>query len=345
MPVDWGLHMSPEPDAPLDVSLGVSELLPPLVVSCAAQPAYQSPDLTPDHLAVLSRLTGLYLTDRGVVLTAGASQGLLAAHLFAMRNLPARPQKIVTFAPHYPGYRALSDLLGLPLVCLPISLSEEPDELAREIAGHGGAIWLVNSPHNPTGSELGPDVLGDMAARVARAGGQLIWDAAYLGVTNRPGPIAAIPPDLIVVGSFSKLFGMAGERIGFVTGPAQDLPGLARAQWGLALNAPASGVSMVQARLETLTDSHMRASHQAIAANRIEIQQALVAYGATSLARNGPFFWCPPFAGSTPLINRLAQKNIAVAPGGPFGAEETAFRINLMVARHKTQELVRRLAQ
>ncbi len=78
-------------------------------------------------------------------------------------------------------------------------------------------LVLVN-PNNPTGHLWTVEQLQDLAHRLARRGGWLIVDEAFMDVTPQASVVgfAGQWPNLIVLRSLGKFFGLAGARVGFV---------------------------------------------------------------------------------------------------------------------------------
>lgn len=89
-------------------------------------------------------------------------------------------------------------------------------------------VLVVVNPNNPTGRLVSPERLLDWHARLARRGGWLVVDEAFMDNT----PEHSIARDtwrngLIVLRSFGKFFGLAGVRLGFVLAERQLLQLLA----------------------------------------------------------------------------------------------------------------------
>ena len=87
-------------------------------------------------------------------------------------------------------------------------------------------LVLVN-PNNPTGRLLSPETLLGWHERLARHGGWLLVDEAFMDNTPAQS-IAAFSQreGLIVLRSFGKFFGLAGVRLGFVLAEAPLLRAL-----------------------------------------------------------------------------------------------------------------------
>ncbi|MDD2055861.1 threonine-phosphate decarboxylase CobD [Pseudomonas sp. GD03860] len=78
-------------------------------------------------------------------------------------------------------------------------------------------VLVVVNPNNPTGRRLPAEQLLAWHARLARRGGWLLVDEAFMDNTPQHSIGAhAGRPGLIVLRSFGKFFGLAGVRLGFV---------------------------------------------------------------------------------------------------------------------------------
>jgi cobalamin biosynthetic protein CobC len=84
----------------------------------------------------------------------------------------------------------------------------------------GGTILLAN-PANPDGRLIPAGDLVEIAAALARSGGWLVIDEAFIDA--HPGgsilPLLAEEAPVIILRSFGKFFGLAGVRLGFAVAP------------------------------------------------------------------------------------------------------------------------------
>ncbi|MDF0729978.1 threonine-phosphate decarboxylase CobD [Pseudomonas entomophila] len=116
------------------------------------------------------------------------------------------------------------------------ALVELADAQVEDALDSLDALVLVN-PNNPTGRRVPRERLLDWHARLARRGGWLVVDEAFMD--NTPGHSvldAAGRPGLIVLRSFGKFFGLAGVRLGFVMAEGGVLQRLddALGPWGVS---------------------------------------------------------------------------------------------------------------
>ena len=112
--------------------------------------------------------------------------------------------------------------LGVPVRKVPLTADHRHDVKAMVAADPAAGLFYVCSPNNPTGT-LTP--LADIAWLVKNkpAGAKVLVDEAYIHFSGSPSATALLAEsqDVIVLRTFSKLFGMAGMRMGYaMTHPA-----------------------------------------------------------------------------------------------------------------------------
>ncbi|RXZ35696.1 pyridoxal phosphate-dependent class II aminotransferase [Sphingomonas desiccabilis] len=211
------------PDAPrpwLDLSTGINpdawEAPSASTIDLRALPSAQA-------LARLEATAGTAFGARHLPVAAlpGTELGL---RLLGRLGLP-RPYRHVA-----PGYRTHA-------AALPGSTAISPDRIDEV----GGGTLLLANPNNPDGRLVPPDRLLDLARRLGRAGGVLLIDEAFADAAPEASVLPRLAPEdrVLVFRSFGKFFGLAGLRLGFVSGAA-DLIGEMREQLGSwPVSAPA----------------------------------------------------------------------------------------------------------
>ena len=163
--------------------------------------------------------------DDGLEATAAAYYGnsrllALPGSQAAIQGLPAlfRPVAIGCLAPLYEEHPQAWEKAGFRLRRLPT--------LPRLLAAMTPMVLLCN-PNNPTALALPRNVLIDAAEQLQRRGGWLIVDEAFgdpepeNSLTPLAGSDAA--PNLLVLRSLGKFFGLAGARVGFLFGAEDKL--------------------------------------------------------------------------------------------------------------------------
>src|SRR5438876_4510950 len=130
--------------------------------------------------------------------------------------------------------------------------------------------WLSN-PNNPTGELLPFDYVETLARATA---GILVLDEAYYEMSGITGlPLIDRMPNVVVVRTLSKAFGLAGARVGYALAGAAISDALRRVR-------PPGSISVVSAALgaQALSDiAGMRQRVQQVKAERTRLRRGLQA--------------------------------------------------------------------
>jgi histidinol-phosphate aminotransferase len=122
---------------------------------------------------------------------------------------------LVTADPSYEQAWRTSQWLGVPLQRVPLTADHRHDVRAMLAADPKAGLYYICSPNNPTGT-LTP--LADIVwlAENKPKDAVLVVDEAYIHFADTPSAagLAASRDDVIVLRTFSKMFGMAGMRLG-----------------------------------------------------------------------------------------------------------------------------------
>ena len=106
---------------------------------------------------------------------------------------------------------------------------------------------LLCNPNNPTGDRHPHDIVVDAARQLKKRGGWLIIDEAFMDPTPEDSltPLAGTDeaPNLIVLRSIGKFFGLAGARVGFVFAAPDILARMNEAMGPWTVSGPAREVA------------------------------------------------------------------------------------------------------
>ena len=196
-----------------------------------------------------------------VVVGCGSSQVLDA--LVSVAVGPERP--FVTAAPTFELPAARARALGAPVIEVPVDAALRLDLDAMAARASGAGLVYVCNPNNPTGTlhdGAAIERFVDAVARRAPAATVLV-DEAYHEYVESPAHVSAVAlardnPRVVVVRTFSKIFGMAGLRVGYAIGRPEALRPLAQYLDGFSLS-----VLSVSAALEALADRGHAAEQRA----------------------------------------------------------------------------------
>ncbi|CAA9516553.1 MAG: Aspartate aminotransferase [uncultured Solirubrobacteraceae bacterium] len=316
----------------IDLGRGNPDLPPPAhaiaalheAASGAAAHGYPPFQGTP---ALREALAARYREDHGVTLdpetevavVPGTKTGIMLAVLATV----AAGETVLLPDPGYPDYRSAVALAGAREAALPLLADAgwQPDFDAAPDA----ALTVLNYPSNPCAVCAADGTLEAAVERVAARGGWLLNDFAYgfLAFDGRRARSLLAVPGAREVGvelwSASKVYGMAGWRIGFLVGNP-ELVGRVRT---LVDHTTAGVFGAVQEGLRAALSSDQRDVAERVAtyaSRRERVVTALRAAGTQIAAPEGSFFawWRPPIGLTAERL--LAEQRLSVAPGEGFGA-------------------------
>lgn len=150
--------------------------------------------------------------------------------------------------------------------------------LPRALAAATPYVLLCN-PNNPTADRHPHDIALDAAHQLKKRGGWLIVDEAFMDPTPEHSltPLAgtAEAPNLIVLRSIGKFFGLAGARVGFVFAAADLRERMQEAMGPWTISGPAREV----ARLALLDTTWQNAARNRLLAAGERLHQLLSPLG------------------------------------------------------------------
>lgn len=123
--------------------------------------------------------------------------------------------KALTFYPTYGMYQVSSAINDVQLIRVPLdeNFRIKPDDAIRYFTDKSLKLILICSPNNPSGNKMGRD---DLEKILREFRGIVLLDEAYIDFSNEPSFARELNdfPNLIVMQTFSKAWGMASVRVG-----------------------------------------------------------------------------------------------------------------------------------
>lgn len=144
-----------------------------------------------------------------IVVGSGSDELL---HLVCLMTLHSGDE-IITLEPTFSMYAIYAEQCGAQIIALPRDEHFDivPETLLRAVGPRTKLIFLC-SPNSPTGNAL-PDGL---LKQVLALGKMVIVDEAYIEFGGETAiPLLQSWPNLLILRTFSKFFGLAGLRIGY----------------------------------------------------------------------------------------------------------------------------------
>jgi len=170
-----------------------------------------SDNLTDELVSTFAQQEGLN-PDR-IYCTAGSTPPLFMSVLAF-----TSPQKsYVTADPCFESGMMMASTSGARVVKVPLTKTHAHDVKAMLAAGPDAGVFYVCNPNNPTGTLTPHSDIEYLAANKPKDSIVLV-DEAYIHLTETPSALDLVKAgkDVILLRTFSKVYGMAGLRCGFV---------------------------------------------------------------------------------------------------------------------------------
>ncbi|VAW47072.1 Histidinol-phosphate aminotransferase, partial [hydrothermal vent metagenome] len=166
--------------------------------------------------------------------------------------------------------------------------------------------WLIlTRPNNPTGEYLSAEVLVDLIQAAAAKGAWVFLDEAYVEFANENDPIDyKVYSNLITLRTFSKAFGLAGARIGYIFGQPELIAEFRK----LAMPFNVSRANLQLATAAWQARDEIKAYCETIAANRDQVAQLLIANDLAPCPSRGNFLLFETTAEKKVLFERVMAK-------------------------------------
>jgi histidinol-phosphate aminotransferase len=199
------------------------------------------------------------------------------------------------------------------------------DALAAAVTERTRLVFVCN-PNNPTGTAVGRAELERFLDRVP--GNVLIaLDEAYyeyLRMTPGDHPdgveLARNRPNVVVLRTFSKAYGLAGLRVGYAVGAPEVIAALLKVHIPFSVSrvAQAAAIASLEARHELLDRT------EAVIAERDRMRTALLAAGYRVLVSESNFLWITLDAATTEFAEASAAAGVLIRPFAGEGVRVTA---------------------
>lgn len=257
---------------------------------------------------------------RGVIITAGATEGILSSVL----GLVDAGDEVIVIEPFFDSYVPNIIMADATPVCVPLHAPDwtfDAQELRAAFNEKTRAI-ILNTPHNPTGRVFTRQELTLIAELCLEHDVLVIADEVYEHLTFDNAqhiPIATLPgmfERTVTVSSAGKLFSATGWKIGWVYGHPDLIEGVARAHQFVtfAVNHPAQEAV---AYALTLPDSYYRDFQALYTSKRRLLLNALETSGLSATAPEGTYFvmadYTAIFQGTSLECTHYLIKEIGVA--------------------------------
>jgi len=251
--------------------------------------ANRYPEFLPQRLPILIG-NRVGVPDDRVVVGAGAT----GVAMQIIQSVLSPGDRMVFGSPTFDGFPIMADIAGVTPVPIALDDSGRQDlpAMAAAIDERTGLVIVVR-PHNPTGTLIPADQLAAFL-RVVPRHVVVIVDEAYIEFVAEDDVLDAVRmiamfPNVLVLRTFSKAFGLAGLRIGYAFGSKDLVDRVKRRQLPFGMNAAA--VAAVAASYAA--ESEMCARVQEITHEREALRNALLRLGNRIPDSHANFLYLP----------------------------------------------------
>ncbi len=250
-----------------------------------------------------------------IILGGGSTELIDHSARIALRPGDCGVTSTGTFPLYYIAIRATgARLLQVPLRDYAFDL----DAIARSLPPEAKLIFLAN-PNNPTGTMFTARAFDDFLTRVPQHV-LVVLDEAYCDYVDHPDYSCSIDVvrrgrNLIVLRTFSKVYGLAGLRIGYGIGPAGLLAEINK------IRGPfnTSGIAQAAALAALQDAKHVRRSVKSNRAGLAQLTRGLQKLGIRSVPSFANFLFVEFGYDVEPLGGELMKRGVIVRTMGWMG--------------------------
>jgi histidinol-phosphate aminotransferase len=285
-------------------------------IAAAAGAMNRYPD--PDATLLRRRIAERHDTDPARVAVGNGSCELLLAAADAL----CEPGAEILYAwPAFSMYPYLPALTGAREIRVPLAEGDFHDleAMANEVTA-ATQLVLVCNPNNPTGTHR---PVSEVAAFCAGLPPHVtvVLDEAYVEFQTHDDPDATVDlladlPNLVVLRTFSKAYGLAGLRVGYALGSPKFRAAVDAVRQPFSVNAlaQAAGAEAI------LHQDDVARRVEGTIAERLRVEEGLRELGLETADTHANFSWIDlGDAEEAEVVAALAERQIAVRPGAPLG--------------------------
>ncbi|MFS0853575.1 histidinol-phosphate transaminase [Microbacterium sp. 179-I 3D4 NHS] len=294
-------------------------------------PINRYPDATAARLR--ARLGARYGVSADEVHVAAGSVSILHQLILATASVA---DEVVFAWRSFEAYPSLPLVAGATGVQVPLTSDarHDLDAMADAVTDRTRAI-IVCTPNNPTGPIITSD---EFAAFVERVPSDIliILDEAYAEFVSAPDAVDGLAeriferhPNVVVLRTFSKAYGLAGLRVGYAIGHEKVLD--AARTTGVPLSVTSAAENAAMASLDAETELLERVAE--IVERRTRLRDGLRAQGWDVPDAQGNFVWLPTGDRTDEIAAAFVAGDIVVRPFSGDG-------IRISVGEHESVDKV-----
>ena len=230
--------------------------------------------------------------------------------------------EIVCGWPSFPSYAIDAVKLGAVARKIPLQDKRYDLDAMLEAVGPKTKLVYVCHPNNPTGTMNTRVELDDYFDRVPEHV-LTVLDQAYAEYIDDPDYADGIETYVkagrraVVLRTFSKIYGLAGLRVGYAVGPAEVMTAIGKVRRAFDVSSAAQEAALVSIDAPDELARRRRVNAEGLAQlERIMREHGLEPAGPAA----GNFLFAEVGDDSRPLFEQLLREGVIVRPAGGFGA-------------------------
>ena len=340
---DWAGFAAQYGGTPLDFSANISPLGLPEGVRAAVIGSLAQADSYPDPLcrALGQAIGGAEGADPDWCLCGSG-----AADLIYRAVLAKGPARALVTAPAFSEYEAALDLVRCKTDRFPLREEEAfgLDEGFLEAVGPETDMVFLCQPNNPTGRAVPRPLLVRALERCRAVNALLVVDECFCDFLDDPGAFTMKEllgkyPNLLILKAFTKLYAMAGLRLGYCLCSDRALLDAMRGTgqpWAVSGPAQAAGVAALR---ET---EYVQAVRALIRTERPRLAGELARLGFRVIPGEANYLL---FYTKTPLIQPLRERGILLRDCGNYHGLEAGWYRTAVRTAEENRRLIAALEE
>jgi len=274
----------------------------------------------PEKAILRRRLSDRTGVAAGRIAIGNGSCELLLAGAEAMLEPGA---EVVYAWPSFSIYPHLAAMTGARAITVPLNDAAEHDldAMAKEVTAATRMVIVCN-PNNPTATGLPPSAIDEFLKAMPRSVA-VILDEAYVEFSTLQDPDESLGllrrhPNLIVLRTFSKVYGLCGLRVGYALGSEEFRLAVDRVRQPFSVNALAQAAATEA--LNHVDEVERRVEQTAI--ERVHVETELEERGFETTDSQANFSWVSlGERDEDELVDGLAKLGVIVRAGRALGQE------------------------
>lgn len=230
-------------------------------------------------------------------------------------------EEVISPAPSFSEYDFAAKVMGGKTVYsyLDGGFRQDLQDMLGKITSRTKIIFICN-PNNPTGTIVRGGEIEEFLEQVPKSV-LVVFDEAYREYVTDPQYMDTVDlvkqgaPNVLVLRTFSKIYGLAGLRVGYAIGHKNIISSLERVREPFNVNilAQAAGVRAIN------DNDHVKASRELNEAGKKYLYEEFEKFGLKYTPTQANFIWVDTGKNCKELFNQLLLRGVIVRTGDIFG--------------------------